>query len=542
MKARKQGDVIEITFPYDARLVALMKSFPGRKYSPQTKAWYIPIAGSSEAIEKLRRWQFSIDPDLLSAIEENKRVAEEVEALQVMDDAPFDTLLPLFPYQKVGAAFLYKIGSGLLGDEPGTGKTIQSIAVCQKIGALKVLVFCPAAVKYQWADEIERFIPGMKIVVIDGDKKAREKLWQSEAQYYIANYELLLRDIIEMQRIEWDICIADEATRISNPRAKQTKALKKLKAKRRLALTGTPISNRADEIWSIIDWTNPGSLGDYWGFLQRYCLKNYFGAISGYQNMDELNRKLKRYMIRRLKVDVLPDLPEKIVTDIPFELSKEEKKLYKNIKREILFEIEKADISKLENPMTLQYTLTKMIRLRQLADSMELLGDSKKSTKIEILKEILQENVVNGRKAIIFTQFAKMADILERELSVVYKTAVIQGNTSSEDRVTAIKNINVGETQLLVMTAAGSMGINLQGASTVIHFDQEWSLAKMKQREGRVWRHGQKERVQVFNLLARGTIDYYIVKVLRAKEKLSDQILGDVPFTIGDIKEMLEYE
>ena len=158
--------------------------------------------------------------------------------------------------------------------------------------------------------------------------------WNSEARFYVANYELLLWDFDNMNCREWDAIIADEATRISNSTAKQSKAIKKLRAKRRLAMTGTPVSNRANEIWNIIDFIAPGALGNYFEFLQRYCLKNQWGGIFGYQHMDELRERLKRYMIRRLKVDVLPELPEKISMDIPFEMTDEEKALYKKLKKE----------------------------------------------------------------------------------------------------------------------------------------------------------------------------------------------------------------
>lgn len=398
MYAKKTGEKIEITFQYEQSLVALVKSFSGRKYHAGSKSWSIPLAGSSQAVESLLRRGFRVSPELLSAIEADKAAASEAEAMQVMDDTEFTSPLPLFPFQKVGAAFLYKIGSGLLGDQPGLGKTLQSLAVCVKSEARKVLIFCPAAVKYQWQEEIRKFLGDVSVTVsvVDGNKKERDVRWKwpkvegALPLYVIANYELLLRDLPEMQAVDWDVIIADEATRISNPQAKQSKAIKKLKSKRRLALTGTPISNRANEVWNILDFCSPGAMGDYWGFMQRYCLKNYFGAVSGYQNLDELNARIKRYMIRRLKENILPELPEKIETDIPFDLSKEEKLFYKKIKSELLFEIDKYDINKLENPMTIQYTLTKMIRLRQIADSMELLGENSKSSKIETLKELLK--------------------------------------------------------------------------------------------------------------------------------------------------------
>lgn len=553
MKVRKLGTMIEISFRYDPRIVSLVKSLDGRKYSPATKSWLIPLVGSMKILERLHAAGFVIEPELYEAVRQDQVTTQENEALAGMPDTEFITPLPLYPYQKVGAAFLYRVESGLLGDEPGLGKTLMSLAVCEKAGARKILILCPSAVKWQWHDEIARFFPRYGIgakntVVIEGNKEERTRLWSSpkanvSPTFIIANYELLIRDLEEINMHEWDVIIADEATRIANPRAKQSKAIKKLKAKRRLALTGTPVSNRANEVWNIIDFTNPGALGNYFSFLQRYCLKNRWGGIFGYQNMDELRNKLKRYMIRRLKVDVLPELPEKIISDVPFELSDEEGALYKKLKKEILFEIEKKDIEKLENPMTIQYTLVKMTRLRQLADSMELLGHNTKSSKLDVLKDLLRETLEgNDRKAIVFTQFAEMADILERELNE-WGAYVIQGNVPDKTRKELLDLFNGdGAGRILVMTSAGQYGLNVQRASVLFHYDQEWSLAKMQQREGRAHRIGQKDTVLVYNLLAKGTIDYYVKKVLHGKAELSSQILGDVPISIGEIKEMLNYE
>lgn len=390
MKVIKHTTRLEISFKFDQRLITLIKTFDGRTYNPSSKSWWIPIAGAMPAIVKLKEAGFSIDPEVLTAVKEDDDKAKETEALTLMEDTEFETTLPLYNFQRVGASFLYQIGSGILGDSPGTGKTLQVLAVAEKAKAEKVLIFTPAAVKYQFASEIEKFLPGNKAVVIDGTVDKRIKLWTTEARFYIANYELLLRDFSHMDRV-WDLILADEATKISSPFAKQSKAIKKLRAKRKIAMTGTLISNRANDVWNICDFVSAGSFGNYFNFVSRYCLKNSWGGVFGYQNIDELKSKLRRFMIRRTREEILPELPEKQYVDLPFELSEEEKKLQENIKRELLFEINKYDISKLEHPMTLQNTLVKMTRLRQLADSLELLGENKKSSKVEVLKELLNQ-------------------------------------------------------------------------------------------------------------------------------------------------------
>lgn len=542
MKVFLKNNRIEIIFKYRQEFISLIKTFSGRQYNPLNKSWSIPLVDSRPMLESLASRGFTIEPSLLKAVKADERHEQEVEAMSVMVDTEFDTPLPLFPFQKVGAKFLYDIGSGILGDSPGLGKTIQSLAVCVKAKAQKVLIFTPSAVKWQYAQEIEKFIPGSSVVVVDGSADNRAELWRSESTYYIANYELLLRDLLHIDCREWDVIIADEATKISNALSKTGKAIKKLRAKRRIAMTGTLISNKAQEVWNVADFCNPGIFGNYWGFLSRYCVKNQWGSVYAYRNVDDLARKLKRQMIRRTMADAKIDLPDKIETDVPFEMSIQEKELYKKLKKEVLFEIDKADIDKIKSPMGIQFTMVKMLRLQQLADSMELLGQKVKSSKLEVLKELLTETMEgNNHKAIVFTKFAQMADILEREL-VEYKPLKVSGSVK-EKYQDIINRFNQDDNhKILILTSAGQYGLNIQRASVLFHYDQEWSLAKMIQRTGRAYRYGQKEKVLEYHLLAKGSMDFYIKKMLHDKAKLSDQVLGDTPVDINQIREILTYE
>lgn len=442
--------------------------------------------------------------------------------------------MQLYPYQKEGVDFLLKSTSGLIADEVGLGKTIQALSYIGKTSAYPVLILCPAILKWQWKEETERWLPGPRIAVIGGSASERLTLWQTPADIYIANYELLLRDLPEIARRVWEVMVCDEATRIANPWTKTYKTLYNIKARRRVALTGTPVSNTPQELWGILNWCYPGILGKYRHFVDRYCVRNMWGGIFGYQNMEELRGRVKNLMIRRLKKDVLPQLPKRISSDIPLELSEKEYELYKKIQKELLFEIEKEDIAKIENPITIQNTLTKMLRLRQVTGSLELLGNNDKSGKLEGLKELLPTILNGDRKTIIFTFFSSMADILERELKE-YKPLKITGEVSGREEIIAAFNSRP-EHRILCMTSAGQYGLNIQAASVIIHYDQEWSLAKMEQRTGRAWRIGQQRSVLEYNLIARKTIDEYIRKVLHRKQKVSDAIL---PVTMSDIRAML---
>ncbi len=535
---------IGIEFSYNPLMVRRVKNLRDRLFHPKEKVWSIPIQDSDESMAKLISWGFVVPEGLEGALAVYREKREYLLRLTKEKDVPFDTTLPLFPYQRVGAAFLTHSGSGILGDDMGLGKTIQALAVVHKARAQRVLILCPSALKYQWKEEIKKFLdePAM---VVEGTKQQRMIMkWPGTAdtgiKYYIANYELLIRDLPLIQSTPWDYIVADEATRISNPRAKQSKAIKRINAQHRLALTGTPISNHANEIWNIVDFVSPGALGSYWQFMERYCIKNQWNGVVGYQNIEELSQRIQPYMIRRLKKDVDIQLPEKLVTDVPFVLSETEKKLYDNIRKELLFEIEQSDISKVDDPTTIQMTLVKMTRLRQLTDSLELLGENEKSTKLETLKEILKDVIVTDRKAIIFTGFSQMADILKRELSQ-YNPLVISGKIKEEYR-DVVQEFNENDNKkILIMTSAGQFGLNIQRASVVIHYDQEWSLAKMQQRDGRAHRFGQQHNVLVYNLLAKGTMDMYVRRVLHKKAALSDKLLQDTPLTWDTVKEALTY-
>lgn len=547
-------NVLKIEFSYNTLTKDLVKGLDGRKWDANNKYWTLPVdLKALGSLDILKRAGFEVLDEVYTVLGDLQRREGKLEALANADSADFSTELPLLPYQRAGAEFLLEAGSAVLGDDVGLGKTIQTLAVIEaRPEVKKVLVFCPAVLKYQWQAEIVKFLgqeftdnlgnttKNHKFVqVIDGNGAQRARQWADQwpYKYYLANYELLLRDFDFMELIKWDYIVADEATKISNPKSKTGKAIKQLKAKYRLALTGTLISNSPSDAWNIVDFTNPGVLGAYQEFMKRYTMPNDTYHMFGYFNLEDLANRLKRFMIRRMKVNVLKELPEKRIIDVPFKLSEEEHKLYDQIRQELLFEIERMDISKLENPTTIQLTIVKMLRLRQLADSMELLGKQEQSSKLDLLKELLAE--LAGNKIIIFTEFSEMAKILIREVGGL----VISGdNNDNAKRTEIVAKFNADPNEkLLIMTSAGQFGLNIQAANVIIHYDQPWSLAKLTQREGRAWRYGQKQTVMVYNLLAKGTVDMYIQKKLFKKQEVSGQILGDPKPKMSEIKEMLMY-
>ena len=344
----------------------------------------------------------------------------------------------------------------------------------------------------------------------------------------------------------FDTIIADEATRISNPKAKQSKLIKTISAKYRIALSGTPFNNAVQDIWNILDFCKPNSLGTFWQFTTKYCIKDRFGGISGYKNLADLKQHISDNMIRRKKKEVLHELPDKLYETIYVELETEEKQIYEAVKNEISDELKEYEINKVLEDKYLSNILVKIIRLKQTTGSLELVSDHKYSSKTNALKELLEDIIHNGSKAIIFTQFAEMADILMRELEK-YKPLLIAGKVNQDQRKENVDKFqNEEENQILISTEAGGFGLNLQRANYVIHYDLPWSISKMEQREGRAHRIGQKSNLTIFRLIVQNTIDEYVLKILHKKQKMSEELLSDkermkkVKITKTDIRKMLE--
>ena len=528
-----------VTFKYDPIFVEIIKEFPDRKFIKKTKNWSVPVIHIKEVLDTLLPLQFITSERVnelyvkrTAYVNKIRRVKEgklKTSELKILTDIN----LPLYDYQKIGASFLCVVHSGLLGDEPGTGKTIQSLAATVIRQSKKTLILCPASIKQTWYEEIEKWLPNKTAIVIKGDKKHREKLWAEDKEYYIVNYELLLRDLAIMQSIPWDFKIADEATRISNPKAKSTIAIKKIKAKYTLALTGTPFNNTVQDIWSILDFCQSGLLGSFWQFTEKYCVKDRFNSIIGYKNLIELKGKIAPFMIRRLKSDVLHELPPKSFENVYIEFSAREKKMYSSIQDKVLLELKELGML---NSRNLNNALTKMVRLKQMADSSELIFENDfLSAKLDTAKELLGTITTSTSKTIIFTQFKQMALILMKELKE-YNPLLIAGGMTDEEKNSCKNTFQSDDIhKLLIMTDAGAFGLNLQRAASVIHYDLPWSISKVTQREDRAHRIGQTRHLMVYKLIVEKSVDEYILQILYKKQQTSDQVLGDTD-TVRKVK------
>ncbi len=447
--------------------------------------------------------------------------------------------LPLYPFQQETVNFMVSAGSCVNANFVGSGKSLTTLAVCQKLDARRVLIITPKSVASQWAlIEIPKWMPNASIQLITGTLKQRQKQYETlgDHQFTIAGYETVRSDIAHISKHSFDIVICDEAHRLASVRTKLYKSLAKLTASHRYALTATPVMNRPDDLFGIINWVKPGALGSWWGFINRYCVKGGFEnkIVVGYRHLDELARRCEPYIIKKTLDEVGMQLPPYTEEELPVILSPIERQNYNLIKNEALLDIEQHIINKIDNPAMMQNTVVKITRLFELCDSLELLGELKASSKLETLKEHLEGTITNDQKAIIITRFSRMAGILQRNLEA-YNPCLITGST--QNRAEIIRAFEEGDHQLLIGTEAIGQGLNLQVANILYNYDSAWNPARMEQRAGRIYRNGQTRPVFIYNLVCQKTIEVWLQKKLLKKQELSDSLL---PKTITDLQEMLE--
>jgi SNF2 family DNA or RNA helicase len=378
-------------FDYDPKIVSLIKSLPGHRFEPSLKAWCFAIDGLiGDTLKTLTLAGFAVPAELLRV-----KPTPDTPTLGIwhLNASKIPKNLPLYPFQREIVDFMVSRGSCLNASFVGAGKTLTSLVACEALGAKRVLVIVPKSVLLQWAtQEIPKWLPGVSVQAITGSKKDREKTYKniSYIRYNIIGYETARVDIEHLLPFTWDVIMCDEAHRLANVRTQTYKALKLLKADRRFCLTATPIMNKAEDMFGVINFIRPGILGNYYSFLNRYIVKDMWGGVKFYKNMEELAKRCSPFIIRKTLEESALQLPEKTITDIPVSLSTEELSLYDKIKRELLFDIETQAISKIQNPIQLQSTIVKLGKLFELCDSLELLGDSTKSSKLEALKEHLE--------------------------------------------------------------------------------------------------------------------------------------------------------
>lgn len=521
-----KGNLLRITFPFDPRMVALVKTIPGRRYHPEGRYWTVPSFAMRELQSAAARANIPVlaSSQTRQALEQGLVQRQQLLETKTLQDAALvlPTTTSLYPYQRAGVAFLLRsltaFKGALLADDMGLGKTVQALSVPAISEGLKqVLVLCPASLKYVWAAELDKHYPQLSYQIIEGSPGERARAWAAPARVKIANYELLLRDKLAQVK-NWDMVICDEATRIKNYKTKTARAVKQLRRRYSLALSGAPIENRLEELHSIFDFVMPGLLGPGWRFVVEHCIRTPWGKVVGYRGMDKIRERIGPHYLRRTKGQVLTELPPKVYNDVPVELSRAEWRVYEAILEQIRSVVA-------ENPkIRAVNVLTEMLRLKQCTGDIRLLGEDigHLSTKLQALADILE--AAEGHKVVAFTQFAQLALLVQKDLDA----AIIYGAQPAKERAGIIESFQrEGGRQLLVSTEAGAYGVTLTAADIVVHIDQPWNPARLRQREDRLHRIGQVSSVQVVNLLARRTIDEHVVEIIHRKRELTRALFED---------------
>ena len=450
----------------------------------------------------------------------------------------------LRPYQVRGVswlAFLERWGMGAcLADDMGLGKTIELIAFLlhlkeQEALEAPTLLVCPTSVLGNWEREVKKFGPSLKVVVHHGDKRLKGKAFAKavkDKQLVVTSYPLVYRDATTLQDISWQGIVLDEAQNIKNPSAKQSKAVRELKAGFRIALTGTPIENRLSELWSILDFLNPAYLGNQQFFQRRFAMPiEKFGDRDSLQTLRSL---VQPFILRRLKTDkeIIQDLPDKQEMNVFCGLSAEQATLYQKLVDDSLTEIESSEGIKRRGLI-----LTLLLRLKQVCNhpaqylKEKDVGSAKRSGKLLRLQEMLEEAISEGDRALIFTQFAEWGKILQPylEKQLGWETLFLYGSTKKQQReemVDRFQHDPDGPRILILSLKAGGTGLNLTRANHVFHVDRWWNPAVENQATDRAFRIGQTRNVQVHKFVCTGTLEERINDIIESKKQLAEQTVG----------------
>jgi hypothetical protein len=488
---------------------------------------------------------------------ERKQLRQEYERKVQNGEWPAqETKTPLFPYQREGMLHLAFTERALLADEMGLGKTIQAIAACSLVHRLgraaRALVVTPASLKTEWEEQIQRFTHlGYQLVF--GGPSGRLKVYDAAQQstspspatngeaggpavaplfFTIVNYEQMLADALEVnERLRPDIVVLDEAQRIKNWSTKTTQAIKRLHSRYAFILTGTPIENRIDELYSLMGFLNPSVLGPLFRFNREYYDLDERGRPAAYRNLEKLHERIKPYMLRRRKADVETELPERSDRNFYVPLSGEQ---------QVEYEFHEGIVARLASlakrrPLT-QQEQDKLMRhlgmMRMVCDTDYILNaEHRACPKLAELEKLLEECRDNAEtKVIIFSEWERMLELVkelcnELDLGFAWHTGTVPQKRRRAE-INAFKSDPA--CRVFLSTDSGSTGLNLQNASVVINCDLPWNPAKLEQRIARAWRKHQTRPVTVINLVAENTIEHRMLETLAQKKALADGVLDHI--------------
>ena len=460
----------------------------------------------------------------------DESVTKAIEALSEPPEVLLPQGLTLRPYQQRGFQWLYALDQlhmgGVLADDMGLGKTVQIIALllATRESGQTSLVVAPTTLTYNWLSELNRFAPGLSAMVISGSAPQRASQIRHvrdarDVDVLITSYPLIRQDIDLLSEIEFRFAILDEAQNIKNAGSKAALAVKQLQARTRFALTGTPLENGIGELWSIFDFVLPGYLLGYSAFLRRYQ-----DGLDG----DDLRRRIRPFLMRRLKQDVLPELPDKLEHTLTAQMTPEQTKVYQAALLRLRDRVDSVvrmrgfDRGRTE-------VLAAITQLREICchPSLAMEGYMGSSGKLDLLLELVPSALSSGRRLLIFSSFTSMLKIIRRRLEEIgYQVMYLDGETPAAERFELTERFNAGQGQVfLISLKAGGTGLNLTGADMVVHYDPWWNPAAEDQATDRAHRIGQTHKVDVLRLVTHDSIEEKVVQLGLRKRALFDQLI-----------------
>jgi len=533
-----------ISFPYDDKLVSIMRNQNNRFWHASTKEWEIPAKTLLNVINQIGDKPITITGNYKAINKEEMNLPEGFK----FKTKPFE-------HQIEGFKFGLKYDRFLLGDEQGLGKTKQviDIAVAKKLirGYKHCLIICGVnGLKWNWKSEIsthsdeKAHILGAKInskgkEVVGSSKDKLADLNNLPDSYFIITNIESLRDTDILNKIkeltqtgQIEMVVIDEIHKCKNPASQQGKAILQIKAETKIAMTGTPLMNSPLDLFIVLKWLE-FEKHSFYQFKKHYCVMGGYGGyeVVGYRNLGELQSNLESLMLRRLKKDAL-DLPDKLYSIEYVEMSAKQTKIYNEIKQEIKQQIDKIKIS--NNP------LAQLIRLRQATGFTGILSSQiKESAKLDRLEEIVEELVDNGEKAIIFSNWTEMTNITYERLKR-FNPAIITGET--KDRKEQQEKFMTDPNCKIIIGTIGAMGtgLTLTAASTVIFLDSPWNRANKEQAEDRAHRIGTKSNINIITLVCKDTIDERIEELINKKGVMADALVdGKIDLNKSEIIDYL---
>ena len=496
-----------------------------------------PIADVRKLLAQLNRvetagGQFHIFPDAEEYIQHQLH-AERMRSLvaEIRRDPARHPLresllnVTLLPYQLDGVAFIVGSGRAVLADDMGLGKTIQAVGAAELLareaGIRKVLVICPASLKSQWRNEIQRFCE-RDVQLIAGRTAERAAQYSNACFFTICNYEQVLRDIGAIEKCAWDFIVLDEGQRIKNWESKTSRVIKGLSSRFALVLSGTPLENRLDELYSIVQFIDHRRLGPGFRFFNQHQIRDEKGKVLGYKHLDELRQRLKPVLLRRTRDSVRLELPERTTEMVRIPPSDEQKAIHDAHMQKVAAIVRKRYLTE----MDLLRLRMSLLMCRMSADATFLVTKEKPnySTKLDRLAELFDDLAgEEGRKVVLFSEWTTMLDLIEpllKDRSMAFVR--LDGSVPQKDRQALVHEFQTNpQCRFFLATNAGSVGLNLQAANTVINVDLPWNPAVLEQRIGRAHRMGQTQNVQVYILVTEQTLEESLLATLSAKKDLA---------------------